>query len=103
MFEKLKIISELIIEFSIINKKGKYEFIIKVLEELRDAIESCKPKVKKLADVAPKFDFNDTTPGNGLRSFVETFDAAIINIYWECLMVKKSRRKLFFSLEDFIR
>lgn len=65
--------------------------INEALESLSSTIESCKGKVKVIEKIAPRFDFNDQTPGNGLRSFVDTFECAINKIIELCMKIKKSK------------
>jgi hypothetical protein len=74
-----------------------------ILEELLININNCEVKVKKISEISHKFDFNKETPGNGLRSFVRTFEKAVSRIHKDCLKLKKSRMKLFVSLKDHIR
>lgn len=47
------------------------------LLSIRDTVQQIWPSVTRIRQVAPKYDFDEQTAGNGFRSFVGVFDSAI--------------------------
>lgn len=58
----------------------KYKELLDSLIELKDNIEKCKQNISTLENIAPKYDFDEKTPGNGIRSFIETFEFGLNKI-----------------------
>lgn len=100
MFDNLKELVELIdnnCEFY----KTRDQNIVRILQSLHKTVNESLDKVERIAKIAPRFDYNEETPANGLRSFVVTYDAALKRSRDECLKLKNSRMKLFFSSSKF--
>lgn len=69
-------------------QEEKYEDLCKVLIKLVEVIKKCEKSILRLEKFAHKYDYDEETPGNGIRSFIETFELALIKIEKQCSSVK---------------
>lgn len=44
---------------------------------IKESLDQSWPTVTHIREIAPKYDFDENTPGNGFRSFIGIYDAAI--------------------------
>lgn len=44
---------------------------------IKETLDQVWPALTRVREVAPRYDFDENTPGNGFRSFVGVFDSAI--------------------------
>lgn len=45
---------------------------------IKETLDQVWPTVTHVRELAPNYDFDESTPGNGFRSFVGIFDSAIV-------------------------
>lgn len=63
---------------------------------MTDHINTLSPLVDEIRAVAPKYDFDENTPGNGYRSFVNIVDTFIIHGLKLAREVGSSKNNIFF-------
>lgn len=61
-----------------------------------DHISTLSPLVDEIRAVAPKYDFDENTPGNGYRSFVDIVDTFVIHGMKLAREVAASKNNIFF-------
>lgn len=64
---------------------------------IKETLDQSWPTVTHVREVAPKYDFDENTPGNGFRSFIGVFDAAIIYAIELNKRVAAKRESLLFQ------
>ena len=69
-----------------------YSSFKKVIE----LVKKSKFNVKKIESFAADFDFDENTPGNGYRSFVSVFNAALKHTEKTCKHIADNYGKFFF-------
>jgi hypothetical protein len=95
MFKEVKKIPKFIDEISKILKSEESSILLEVLNQ--DSIDKIITKIDKINEISPKFDFDENTPANGLRTFVKVCEDAFENIHTECLKFLNSRTNLFLT------
>lgn len=73
------------------------------LETLHNQVVSVCPIVDEIRKVAPYYDFNHNTPGNGYRSFVTVVDAFILFGEKICQQICKNRSSYFFRKATYLK
>lgn len=71
----------------------------KVIEMLRKSV----PVVKNVESFASKYDFDEKTPGNGYRSFVFIFEAAVKHTEKICKYITENRSYLLFRKSVYMK
>lgn len=59
------------------DKEQKSQKLIDSLRRLKLTLKKCSKSVDEIENFAHEYDFDEETPGNGFRSFVEIFDSAV--------------------------
>ena len=77
----------------------KYQTLNLSLCQLKLALEKCVKASEEINSFAFDYDFDDKTPGNGHRSFLNIFDSAVKKASKVCKRLIKSRENLFFSAD----
>lgn len=70
---------------------------------LHSNVVAIYPVVDELRKVAPLYDFDQNTPGNGYRSFVTIVDAFILYGEKVCQQILKNRSSYFFRKNTYLR
>lgn len=71
----------------------------KVIEYLKKSV----PVVKEIESFAGKYDFDESTPGNGYRSFIYIFDAAVRHANKICKYITENRGNLLFRKSVYMK
>ena len=71
----------------------------KLIEELEKSI----PVIKEIESFAGVYDFDENTPGNGYRSFVFIFDAAVKHTEKICIYITENRGSLLFRKSVYMK
>ncbi|CAI5454221.1 unnamed protein product [Caenorhabditis angaria] len=74
-----------------------------VSRKLKESIEVLKENIKKLQEVAPKYDFDEKTPGNGYRSLVCVCDTVLLHVVSLQKAVIEQRCSFVFRLSHFCK
>lgn len=67
------------------------------LQSLKANVEKCDKIIVQIECFASDYDFDNETPGNGYRSFVDIFSSAITKTTKICQQLIKNREKILFS------
>lgn len=59
-------------------------------------IEILQLKVDEIEGFAALYDFSETSPGNGYRSFIYVYNAALNRAKDVCILIQKNRERLLF-------
>lgn len=70
--------------------------ILNTLGELR-------PLYKEISEIAPNYDFDETTPGNGYRSFLYLIDKSILHTGEICRQVYIQKDSVLFRKTHYMR
>ncbi|CAL2049951.1 unnamed protein product [Caenorhabditis brenneri] len=70
---------------------------------LLSAVETLKGNIKKLQEVAPKYDYDEKTPGNGYRSLICICDTTLLHIVSLQKSVFEQRGYLIFRISHFCK
>ncbi|CCD67458.1 Hormone-sensitive lipase [Caenorhabditis elegans] len=70
---------------------------------LQTAIETLKGNIKKLQEVAPKYDYDEKTPGNGYRSLICICDTTLLHVVSLQKAVFEQRGYLIFRISHFCK
>lgn len=73
------------------------------LETLHNEVVNIYPVVEEIREVAPHYDFNQNTPGNGYRSFVTVVDAFILFGDKICQQISKNKTSYFFRKSTYLK
>lgn len=90
----IQIINENIESF---NKNDKHLRLTISLYKIKKSFERCAKLVEEIRQFAPEYDFDDKTPFNGYRSFVEIFESAIKEIVNILQQITIKKEKFLFS------
>lgn len=82
------------LEFFKNDKNGKRFF--EIFRSLIDVLAQIVPVVKEIESFASVYDFDESTPGNGYRSFVYLFESAVEKSLQICDHVKSKRESILF-------
>lgn len=75
----------------------KYSMLNLSLCKLKVLISKCTPLFEEIRKFAPDFDFDEKTPANGYRSFVDIFDIALLKTTGVLEKLQSIRKKMFFN------
>jgi hormone-sensitive lipase len=70
---------------------------------MTDHISTLRPLIEQVRAVAPSYDFDSNTPGNGYRSFVTIVDSFIIHGMGLARKVEASKKNIFFRKTIFMK
>lgn len=73
------------------------------IEKLQLFLEKSVPVIREVQDFAPKYDFDENTPGNGYRSFVYIFDCAIRHTLKTTKYIDENRGNLLFRKSSYMK
>lgn len=66
------------------------------LQNLKTNVENCEKIVVEIESFASDYDFDNETPGNGYRSFIDVFKSAVKKTTKICNQLIKNREKILF-------
>uniref|UniRef100_A0A0N5BSJ9 Hormone-sensitive lipase n=1 Tax=Strongyloides papillosus TaxID=174720 RepID=A0A0N5BSJ9_STREA len=98
-----KLCDEIVREFSTQNQSSYGERLINVCEEMSESSSLILSSFLRIIEMAPRFDYDESTPGNGFRSMICICDTAlihVISVLKKCLDDKKS---LIFRISYFTK
>lgn len=78
------------------DKNSKFINLNSKLKDLRKNIESCNKKILEIEAFASDYDFDESSPGNGHRSFVDIFHSAVEKTSSICKQLITNRSKILF-------
>jgi hormone-sensitive lipase len=64
--------------------------------KITEVLKSSETIIKRIETFAPDFDFDENTPGNGYRSFIFVFNAALKYTETHCKYIADNRGKFLF-------
>lgn len=62
-----------------------------------DHLEQLQPLYREIAELAPQFDYDENTPGNGYRSFLMLVDKCIVHTNAICQQMYRQKDHVFFA------
>ncbi|XP_015118314.1 hormone-sensitive lipase [Diachasma alloeum] len=68
-----------------------------------DIIKELRPLYKEIATIAPQYDFDENTPGNGYRSFISLVDKCILHCEGICQQIYNLRESVLFRKTNYMR
>lgn len=68
-----------------------------------DQLEEARPLIQEIEQFCKAFDYDETTPGNGYRSFLKVFDCAINHTMRIVKYVTESRSGLLFRKSTYTK
>ena len=68
-----------------------------------DHLEQLHPIYKDISKIAPLFDFDSKTPGNGYRSFLKVVDKCILHTGNVCRRMHTQRESILFSKNSYMK
>ncbi|KAF1747828.1 hypothetical protein GCK72_024294 [Caenorhabditis remanei] len=90
--------------FEKLAQSGGYNERMPVVQTvLQTAIETLKGNIKKLQEVAPKYDYDEKTPGNGYRSLICICDTTLLHVVSLQKAVYEQRGYLIFRISHFCK
>lgn len=72
-------------------------------EKLNDNLEKSSPIIREVESFAHLYDYDESTPGNGYRSFIFIFDAALDYSMKVCQYINDNRGSLLFRKSVYIK
>jgi hormone-sensitive lipase len=74
-----------------------------IFEKLIECLRKSVPVIKEIESFAGQYDFDESTPGNGYRSFVFIFEAAVRHAQKTCKYITDNRASLLFRKSSYMR
>lgn len=71
------------------------------LGQLKCVTEKCVKAMEEINRFAYEYDFDETTPGNGYRSFVAMSELAVKEAFVVCKQLMENHGKLFFNFKSY--
>lgn len=71
------------------------------LRRFKFTVEKCLKFVEEIEKFAHEYDFDEETCGNGFRSFIDIFDAAVQRALRICRKLIISRKKIIFRADQY--
>ncbi|XP_034950037.1 hormone-sensitive lipase [Chelonus insularis] len=68
-----------------------------------DILKEIRPLYKEISHIAPQFDFNENTPGNGYRSFLSLTDKCILHSIEICQQISSYKTSVLFRKSHYMR
>lgn len=78
----------------------KFRTLFLSLCQLKLVIEKCVKAMEKIREFASEYDFDDDSPGNGYRSFINISDSAFKQALKICKGMIRNRKKLLFNADN---
>lgn len=85
------------------DKTNKHSTLISSLRSLRSSVEKCSKFIFSIRSFAYEYDFDESTPGNGYRSFIHIYDSAIRETAKICKQLIAAREKIFFRADYYAK
>ncbi|XP_046431471.1 hormone-sensitive lipase isoform X1 [Neodiprion fabricii] len=73
------------------------------LSAMLDHLEQVRPLYREISKIAPLFDFDSETPGNGYRSFLSIVDKCILHSVYVCRQLCCQRDSVLFRKSYYMR
>lgn len=96
-------LQKLIDSITYFDENEKHKVLCLSLKNLKISFSKCALSAEEIRNFAPEYDFNVETPGNGYRSFVDIFDAAVIKVAKICERLIRNREKFVFRVDKFAK
>lgn len=77
-------------------ESGSYGTLVKIFQSIIEIVAKSEEIVSKIKSFAPKYDFDDKSPGNGYRSFDFMYTKAVKKTTKLCQTVQAKRESFFF-------
>lgn len=74
-----------------------------IFKNLIECLGKSVPVIKRIESFAGEYDFDEKTPGNGYRSFVFIFEAAVKHTQKTCKYITDNRASLLFRKSSYMR
>ncbi|XP_063977134.1 hormone-sensitive lipase [Diachasmimorpha longicaudata] len=68
-----------------------------------DIVKELRPLCEEIAAIAPQYDFDENTPGNGYRSFISLVDKSILHCEGICQQIYNLRESVLFRKTNYMR
>jgi Hormone-sensitive lipase (HSL) N-terminus len=78
------------------DKNSKFNDLKSKLSDLRRNVENCSKRIVEIESFASDYDFDESSPGNGHRSFVDIFHSAVEKTSQICKQLITNRSKILF-------
>jgi hormone-sensitive lipase len=72
-------------------------------EKLNEGLVKSEPILREVDSFAHIYDFDESTPGNGYRSFIFIFDAALDYSMKTCQYINDNRGSLLFRKSNYLK
>lgn len=73
------------------------------LLQLKNAFEKCSRTVEEIETFASEYDFDEKTPGNGYRSFLDITGSAVKKSAKVCSQLIRARESIFFRPDNYAK
>ncbi|GMR61075.1 hypothetical protein PMAYCL1PPCAC_31270 [Pristionchus mayeri] len=77
--------------------------ILDCCTEIKDAMPKLQDAVSQLQDVAPRYDYDDKTPGNGYRSLICIADTVLLHLVSLLKLVVEQRTQIMFRITHYCK
>lgn len=85
------------------DKTKRSENLSTKLHEFQESVLKCSTLINQINAFASDYDFDEETPGNGYRSFVDIFDSAVNETIKICSVLIRNREKLLFRPDNYAK
>lgn len=82
--------------FKLIKTQSSEEFV-KIFGSIIDEVKVIDQIEEEIKAFAPKYDFDENSPGNGYRTFIYVYEKALIRTLNLCLEVRDTKSNRFFA------
>lgn len=81
----------------------KFQILNLGLSQLKLEIEKCVKAAQEINRFAHEYDFDEETPGNGFRCFLNMTESAVKKTSKVCKRLIKNRENLLFSADNYAK
>uniref|UniRef100_A0AAF5D6L6 Alpha/beta hydrolase fold-3 domain-containing protein n=2 Tax=Strongyloides stercoralis TaxID=6248 RepID=A0AAF5D6L6_STRER len=90
-------------EFDVQNQSPYNGRLVDVCQELFESSSLILSSLLQIVEIAPKFDYDESTPGNGFRSIVSIYDTAILHVISVLRTCLEHSKNLIFRMSYFTK